>query len=305
MELYGCKYCNKIMNIGALSKHEPICKQIYNNIELIKRDFLNGISVNEISKIYGLNKNNITSVLLQLGIKMRSKSDASKLIHKRNPEIFKHTEQTKQILRTKRIEWMKLNPLNTAWRTRNEPSYPEKLFMQICKETKLCDSYDIVREYCVFPYFIDFAFVNAKVAIEIDGSQHWLDITRIENDKLKDRCLIEHGWRIMRIPEFKIKSEYKTIISDVVNFLSNNTVSEKIYTNEIIVYETVKNIKNNHKVIKQELARKQAESILNIRSNDFYSVYPSRGWSVILGNIWGISSQKAAKYSKKYFIKTH
>ena len=193
MKKYKCEYCNREMNKGALVKHKSTCKHIYDNIDSIKTDYINGISVREISKLYGVNKNNIYSVLKQEGINIRCTSDASKASHIRYPNSYKHTDETKEKIRKSRIAWMKDNPEKTAWRTRNEPSYPEKLFMNLCKRNVLYAKFDIVREYCIFPYYIDFAFTNAKVAIEIDGSQHWLDNTRLESDIRKERLLEENG----------------------------------------------------------------------------------------------------------------
>ena len=82
---------------------------------------------------------------------------------------------------------MKNNPDKTAWRLSNV-SYPEKLFIEYVESNGLDKKYSIVREYSVFPYFIDFAFVNQMVAIEIDGSQHLLP-ERKERDDKKDKLL--------------------------------------------------------------------------------------------------------------------
>jgi arylsulfatase len=60
--------------------------------------------------------------------------------------------------------------------------------METLKSNGLDKKYSIVREYSVFPYFIDFAFVNEKVAVEIDGSQHLLPERKDRDDK-KDELL--------------------------------------------------------------------------------------------------------------------
>ena len=78
-----------------------------------------------------------------------------------------------QILRIKRLKYMKEHPEETAWRKSNL-SYPEKIFKDYIENNELNKKYLIIREYPIFPYFIDFAFINEKVAIEIDGTQHLL-----------------------------------------------------------------------------------------------------------------------------------
>lgn len=86
---------------------------------------------------------------------------------------------------------MKEYPENTAWRT-STISYPEKLFKEALKKFELDKKYLIIREYSVFPYFIDFAFVNEKLAIEIDGSQHLLEERKFKDNE-KDLLLKNNG----------------------------------------------------------------------------------------------------------------
>lgn len=71
-------------------------------------------------------------------------------------------------------------------------SYPEKLFQELLIKYGFDKRYLIIREYCVFPYYIDFAFVDLKIAIEIDGSQHLLP-ERKKKDIKKDKLLITKG----------------------------------------------------------------------------------------------------------------
>ena len=64
-----------------------------------------------------------------------------------------------------RIKYMKNNPDSTAWRKKNL-SYPERLFLNKLYELKWNEKYNIIREKSVFPYFIDFALVDLKIAID-------------------------------------------------------------------------------------------------------------------------------------------
>ena len=306
MNLLICKCCAMKMNAGALAKHELICMYLYEHIDLIKHQYLMGISIRELSRIHKTNKNNIRNVLSINGITIRSTSDANKCAHIRFPNSYKHSETTKKIIREKRLGWMKDNPEQTAWRVRNLPSYPEKMFIRLCNDNALSSIYDIVREYPVFPHYIDFAFINAKVAVEIDGSQHWLDQSRIQHDFIKDANLKRHGWRILRIPEFKLKTSYMQIASDVRNFLSDVSVTEKVYTSDIIEYEHIRQERKLKEKLDTDSRNKQREANINAlkaeRYKDFCGVYPRWGWITELSEIWGISSQKAGMYCKKHFI---
>lgn len=311
--MYKCQYCLiEISSKGAYMRHVNACSLLHKYKNSIISDYANGMAIKPLSIKYGVNKTACSNLVKSMGIH-RDMSGAAVLAHKLNPNSYKHTEDSKKKLRKKRLAWMKANPDKTAWRTRNEPSYPETLFMQICQENSLYDTYDIIREYCVFPHYIDFAFVNAKVAVEVDGSQHWLDKSRIESDIRKDNNLLQNGWRIMRIPEFKLKDSYAQVTSDVLTFLSDLNITEKRYPSDIIDYECmreqVRSERNEKNRIATELRKKtriaKSNALKKSRYEDFIAVYPKWGWTVALGKKWGISSQKSSKYCKKHFMLQH
>jgi very-short-patch-repair endonuclease len=154
-----------------------------------------------------------------LGDNVRSSSDANKLAHKKYPEKFKHTEESKKIMREKRLEFMKNNPEKTAWRLSNV-SYPEKLCVEYIEKNGLDKKYSIVREYSVFPYFVDFAFLNEMVAVEIDGSQHLLP-ERKESDDKKDKLLNDLGWLVVRISEKEIKTNIENVFNEIISILKD------------------------------------------------------------------------------------
>ena len=184
--MFECKICDrKLVNVGNLKQHIKKCEKLHLiKDELIRLYVDESYSVKDLRKKFKFQSDDIKFVL---GDNVRSASDANKLAHKKYPERFKHTEESKKIMREKRLEFMKNNPDKTAWRLSNV-SYPEKLFIEYVESNGLDKKYSIVREYSVFPYFIDFAFVNQMVAIEIDGSQHLLP-ERKERDDKKDKLL--------------------------------------------------------------------------------------------------------------------
>lgn len=86
--------------------------------------------------------------------------------------------------------------VHSGWKSRKnkEPSYPEKYFMFRLDELKL----EYEREYKEGKYFIDFAFHDLKLALEIDGKQHLLPERQIK-DAEKNRYLASKGWTVFRI----------------------------------------------------------------------------------------------------------
>lgn len=97
-------------------------------------------------------------------------------------------------------------------RTKFEMSYPEKIANATLKEGEINFEY----EYPFHPYFIDFALVEHKIAIEIDGQQHKLP-ERIICDNKKDAKLLKNGWKVYRIkwPEENIVDEVQKILASI------------------------------------------------------------------------------------------
>jgi very-short-patch-repair endonuclease len=91
----------------------------------------------------------------------------------------------------------KENGTFTGWKVRTvEPSYAEQYFLDLFENEKI-DSFEC--EYNVGRWFIDFAFLENKIAIEVDGKQH---LYRKELDEEKDKFLQEQGWKVFRIEWF-------------------------------------------------------------------------------------------------------
>ncbi len=126
----------------------------------------------------------------------------------------------KKTLREKRISWIKENPEKTAWRLSNM-SYPEKIFNDKCLELKLNEKHLIIREKSIFPYFVDFAFQNEMVAVEIDGSQHNVD-NRKKKDEEKDKLLLSLGWRVIRFSAKEIQTNTISCFDKLFEFINTD-----------------------------------------------------------------------------------
>lgn len=265
--------------------------------KLIIEDYENGFSLKEVCKKYNIPSKSYVSNYVLSG-KTRSLSESIKIAHKKYGESFKHTEETKKKMREKRLAWMKANPERTAWRLKNM-SYPEKCFQKILEDNGLDKKYLIYREYSVFPYFIDFAFINEKVAVEIDGSQH-LEEDRRKRDNEKDALLISNGWRVLRISASEVIHGEKYLLKPLLEVLENN---KKTYTKVGIL----KAPKSRNKVLRGEdgLSDKQRKANIAQRKVErptkevLNELIKCKSFTAI-GKEFGVSDKAIVKWCKRY-----
>jgi very-short-patch-repair endonuclease len=74
------------------------------------------------------------------------------------------------------------------------------------------------REVPIGPYVVDFAWLSARIAIEVDGASHDLP-GRDEQDAERDRFLRSQGFRIIRIRDSDVIANSNSafsIIEDAV-----------------------------------------------------------------------------------------
>ena len=272
--------------------------------ENIRKDYVNNeLSIRDLKIKYNIKSTSYIERLLKPYL--RNASEAGKLAHKNKSECFKHSDETKQKIREKRLAYMKAHPEDTAWRKRNKPSYPEQCFIDFLKENEYDKKFLIEREKSIFPYYIDFAFVDIKLAVEIDGSQHVLDEKRKNSDDLKNQLLLDNGWKILRISEDIVKNNWK---------LLNDKLNEVIIQTDIVFEKVgiVKAPKTREKVKRDEFgySDKQKESAFKQRKVNRPSkevlLTETKEYSFrSLGKKYGVSDTTIRKWCIYYKIPHH
>lgn len=191
-------------------------------LKTIIDDYVNNwLSIKEIGEKYNIkSKERIKKIL---GDNIRTSSEASKIAHQKHPDKFKLSDDAKDKIRKARLKFMKEHPEETAWRKRNEPSYPEKMFIKFLEEKGYSDKYYIEREYSIFPFYIDFAFIDLKIAVEIDGSQH-LEEERQQKDIEKDKLLQDNGWTVIRIAENVIRNDWDILEQTLNKYINKESI---------------------------------------------------------------------------------
>lgn len=109
-----------------------------------------------------------------------------------------HTEETKKKISESRIKFLRENPDMVPYKLNHYSkgrSYAEEYWKNVL------DSRDMIYEeqYQIGPYQLDFAFVDQKIDLEIDGDQHYLDKRVVESDKRRNQYLEELGWKVIRV----------------------------------------------------------------------------------------------------------
>lgn len=127
---------------------------------------------------------------------MRNSKSVSKSLKgsKRSPLSYSHRKSISDSMKKAHAEGRAHNIGMCRWN--NEPSYPEKFFSSVIENEFEDKNY--VREFPVGKYSIDFAWVDKKLAIEIDGEQHDA-LEQSIHDKEKDKYLSNNGWKVLRV----------------------------------------------------------------------------------------------------------
>jgi very-short-patch-repair endonuclease len=217
-----------------------------------------------------------------------------------------HTEETKQKIRKGRHEFLKKKTGQTAWERRaaGKLSYLEQWFLDnVIEKYNLDKEFDIANEYSVFPYFVDFAFLNIKLAVELDGACHFSNGTeRIDHDDKKDKHLIDLGWKIFRISykELNIETIDKFIstihnIEKISDKVLGGIVHKRLSSKKSPKYGTRKDY-----AMSMQLQNKPKNDIrieLILQSNIDFSKF---GWIQKVAKLFEISPQKISGWMKKH-----
>lgn len=293
-----CERCGRNLKKGNDSnQHKKVCDYLLSIRNNIIAGYLNdNKSLRELKKEYHIQYNDIRNIL---GGNKRTLGESSILARKKFPEKYITTEETKEKIRVKRIEYMKANPEKTAWRS-STISYPEKLFLDKLKSTGADLKYSIIREYSIFPYFIDFAFMNEKIAVEIDGSQHLKEENALRDIK-KDELLKSLDWSVIRITEKEIKKNIEYVFASIEKIIKDKASSEKYQIGILTLpKERIKEKRNKYGLTEKQysasLKNRIVERPSKIELDDLRKLKTYKE----IGEIYKVSGKSIEKWIKYY-----
>ena len=199
-----------------------------------------------------------------------SKSKLQKEIHKNNPQLAINA-------RKRRIEYLsnKENFNSTAFgkRANKQLSFLEKWFYNkivqkydLTKKYLIINEYKITNENMTSAYSLDFAFINIKLDVELDGRCHFKNGNeRINTDIKRDNYLLNSGWNIYRISYYDIEYNEKETINKFIKLLENNDFDyDKSYylKNKVI---TNNEFKKQYEIHKNKEYQKEQRNIRKLQ----------------------------------------
>jgi very-short-patch-repair endonuclease/transposase len=107
----------------------------------------------------------------------------------------------------------------------NRRTFPELFFVNAISETELSKKYTILEKFQFGKYVFDFAIVDLKIDIEIDGHHHFYDEYTVEKDKIRDKNSVDKGWKVYRIAWRKLRDETTTVIQDLLDYIESEDKS--------------------------------------------------------------------------------
>ena len=76
------------------------------------------------------------------------------------------------------------------------------------------------RQHAIPPYIVDFICMSQSLIVELDGSQH-----AIEVDAMRTRFLEAHGLRILRFWDNNVLNNTNAVLEAILNTVENRTLT--------------------------------------------------------------------------------
>jgi very-short-patch-repair endonuclease len=135
-------------------------------------------------------------------------------------DVRTHTDSTKARLREAMLD-RRANGYDWTFAhskdNQSKMSYPETFWFEVIQNE--FDDKDYIFNHPFGKFSLDFAWVNKKKVIEIDGEQHYTQEEQKIRDAEKDFLLKEQGWEILRIRWKRMFNDPKPVIKLAKEFI--------------------------------------------------------------------------------------
>jgi len=108
---------------------------------------------------------------------------------------------------------MNLTPLARTLRKRSTDA--ERLLWRYLRDRRL-GGYKFRRQVAIEPYIVDFACLEAKLIVELDGGQH---VERQHQDKHRTQQLAAMGYTVLRFWNHEVMAETEAVVGQIYEAL--------------------------------------------------------------------------------------
>lgn len=109
-----------------------------------------------------------------------------------------------------------------AAQMRANPTEAEELLWNALCEQQI--GYKIRRQHIVSQYILDFAYLDNRIAIELDGGYHNKEDQQYD-DAVRTKHLESFGWRVLRFTNSEVFHDLESVISQIKSAISNAATS--------------------------------------------------------------------------------
>lgn len=300
MKTKKCGYCKQEISIMNYTRHIKKHIKINKYSDDIIKDYNNKYTYNEIRRKYKLQKSDIDYILDINNIEKRTQQESIK--NGREKSNYKMSDETKQKI-SKKLSKAHSEGRHPGWShinlDKSRRSYPEKIIYNL----KNNDFFQLLMEekYPFGKYFLDFAFINKKIDLEIDGEQHYKE-EAIIYDNIRNQYLNDNGWIVYRISWYDLRNNRESELNKLKKFLISDNIKNRFYVKiekeksyckcgVIIDKKSKQCSKCQHFEQRKVKERPSYEQLLKDIKETNYSV---------TGKKYGVSDNAIRKWIKKY-----
>ena len=98
---------------------------------------------------------------------------------------------------------------------RHTPVATEKLFWSMIRDRKL-EGFKFKRQFLIDPYIVDYACLEKRLIVELDGDLHG---DQIGYDEARDAFLRRRGYRILRFMNGEVAEDLGRVLETILQAL--------------------------------------------------------------------------------------
>jgi very-short-patch-repair endonuclease/transposase-like protein len=190
--------------------------QNWNEIQIF---YDSGNTWSDIQNKYELSALSISKACKSGHFKSRTQSESIKL-HNKKFGARKHNEETKKKISDYRIKYLTEHPDKVPYLINHssKKSWPEQIFENALISSGIT-GWKYAHQNGIYEY--DFAFIDKKIDVEIDGGTHKSEKVK-KIDERRDIFSKSQGWKVIRFEALRVKKDVIGCINELKILLSND-----------------------------------------------------------------------------------